>query len=178
MPRPPWYIRANTRKRVAEWLAFIVLAIAFTMFILLTMRDIWVVEFELRNEASVPVNVTPIGKWDVRGDWGALPQPPESRYALRRPGDDPGTVVLQPGETTTIRFDYDDISFTHLLVEDPDRRVLLQPVEHETERQLRETYTVRPLDELSKAPSELLPILRGRTVEWEPDATAAPPRSD
>ncbi|MGI5817834.1 MAG: hypothetical protein ACOX9R_07020 [Armatimonadota bacterium] len=178
MANPPWYIDESRRRRVAQWLAFVVLVAGFTLFMLLTMRDMWVVEFSLSSAASEPVEVTPIGRWDVTGLVGALPQPPESRYALRRPAGDPGTVALAPGETVTIRFDYDDISFTHLLVRTPDGRVLLQPVTHETQRRLRNTYTVRPLDELSEAPRELLSILGGAKVEYTPEPTDAPPRSD
>jgi hypothetical protein len=165
----PWYLSASKRRRIAQWLAFILIVLLYPAFILLTMRDVWVVEFDLANRTRQTLEVTPMGQWDVTDTWSALPQPPESRRALRRPKDDPGTVTLAPGETATIRFDYDDISFTHLLIETPGGEVLLAPVTHLSEAgRLREEYVIETLEGLPEAPAELLPVLKGQDVQWSP----------
>lgn len=154
-------------REVAEWVAVAVMLLLLPLGMLLLIRDMWVVEFHLTNRVEMTVAITPMGQWDVIGTWGALPQPPDSPLDLWRHRGDPGTVVLSPGESTPIRFDADDITFTHLLIETPDARVWLSPVAHRTEAgALYEEYTIESLQDLKEAPPELLPILGGETVEW------------
>lgn len=125
-------------------------------------------DFSVRNSSGEAIRVTPIGEWDGGGRWAPLPQYEDDEPPARMPPE-PGTIELGPGASGSITYDWDDIAFRALLVEDARERVYIVWIDEGggcCSPPYQEEYKIPPLKEAEVCPPQLLPLLEGDEVAW------------
>jgi len=124
--------------------------------------------FELRNEAGVPVTVTPIGMLQGSGKYGPLPRyesPSRARPAQCF------EIPMTSGQTLRITYDWDDINFRHLLVRVGDGHLMIVDTDRLGTRDYcycaqKEVYVVPQVALMQPAPMDLEACTRGESVQY------------
>lgn len=179
-PRRPFFRRLSPAAVVAVVIGLVILGIGllialFVAFVLVTapwnpMVLAFIATFEMYNDSGVDVWVTPIGMCEGSGEYGPLP-----RYRDRYPpalwSRQDHDVPLEAGDSVRITYDMDDINFRHILVRTGSEDVFILDTDKMGDRHScygpqQDAYGIPPLDQLEKAPAELLPCAKGESVSY------------
>lgn len=134
------------------------------------MQLAFLASFEMYNASGTEVWVTPIGMHEGSGKYSPLERfsGPETPALPSRNAHD---IHIGPGETVVYTYDWDDINFRHILVKDTGGNVFV--VDTDTMGSLdscygpqQQRYIIPRLSLARRAPAELVPCTKGRTVRW------------
>jgi hypothetical protein len=125
------------------------------------MLHLFLVDFEVENRSGEEITVTPLGVAGPAGSRFPLPIYTQARLAF--PAVRTGGFRLAPGEVLRVRFDWDDINLSELVVSarDGTTRVLIAdpaPESNQYHPPLRDRFVVPPLSTLRAPSPELLRV--------------------
>lgn len=130
----------------------------------------FLVRFDVVNESGEDISFVPVGMAQSTGLYVPLPMY-DSTSAPALPIDRSGPVTLPRGATASVIYDWDDVNFRHLLIVTQSGKVLLLDTDRAGTLRTcyaakRTRYAIPSLSQLSPAPPELEPLLRGKRVQY------------
>jgi hypothetical protein len=132
----------------------------------------FVATLEVANRSGRDAWVTPIAKADKTGEYRPVPRvlgrfPAGVRLAGPGRGYD---IHLRPGESVTVRYHCDDVSFRGILVRSREGEVHIVGWPPEGPQSSRyappdgTVFSIPPLGELPRAPLEMIPCTKGEPM--------------
>ena len=133
------------------------------------MQWVFLFSFEVKDNSNQTIWITPIGSIGFEGKKSRLPVFLNEVPAI--PAIVYGGYRLDPGDSKTIVYDWDDINFSDIVVKDKSgeyRSLIVNP--NPTERMYStpttNTFNIESWNSLTIADSRLVDIARGWNINW------------
>jgi hypothetical protein len=143
------------------------------------LRIAYLEEIEIINASGEKIWVTPIGMLESSGKYGPLPRYTDKSFPAF-PRGTATNIRLKPRQYVKIIYSWDNINFRYILIYTKNGGTYI--METDKRGDLRTTYppkqkqyVIPPLNQLSQAPKELLPCMKGKYVKYKIEEYAPEP---
>jgi hypothetical protein len=163
-----------SRRRVIFGVAGVLTIPLFLLLILFVVNAInpmataFLTTFEVVNQTNQPITVTPVGAVGEKSVRKTLPLSVSGKFSW--PAGKSSQFQIQPNSTRTFHYDWDDVQFCEILIEDEKRTTcVFETGLHATEDQYRRPvgnrFVIRSTDSLPLAKPHHDDIRTGRSVK-------------